>query len=227
MSTLHQAIIRRNPRQVRLLTNVGCNVNRLDSRMRTPMRLVCDLNNEHLRVSLGRLLLRHEAGIHQKDEFGISVFCHACIKQHTKLVALMIKEREIFWLDRDNEGNTALHHSAASGNYLITRMVIAQMKKYRLDIDQRNNASETPLILAERFGHFECAVLLRDSGKASTAARDDHAFKNADEWRHTWTVRAPRKLSPYFRFVTRSIATLPLPLRCCSMKKVLPSILSG
>lgn len=202
MSTLHQAIIRRNPRQVRLLTNVGCNVNRPDSHMRTPMHLVCDLSNEHLRVSLGRLLLRHGAGIHQKDEFGISVFCHACIKQHTKLVAIMIKEREILWLDKDNEGNTALHHAAASGNYLITRMVIAQMKKYRLDIDQRNNARETPLILAERFGHFECAVLLRDSGKASTAARDDHEFKNAEEWRHTWTVRATRKLSPYFRLVT-------------------------
>ena len=202
MSTLHQAILRRNPRQVRLLTNVGCNVNRPDSRMRTPMRLVCDLDNEHLRVSLGRLLLRHGAEIRQKDEFGISVFCHACSKQRTKLVELMIEEREIFWLDKDNEGNTALHHAAASGNYLITRMVIASMKKYRLDIDQRNNARETPLMLAEKFGHFECAVLLRDSGKASTTARDDHVFKNADEWRYTWTVRAPRKLSPYFRLVT-------------------------
>jgi len=114
----------------------------------------------------------------------------------------MIKEREIFWLDKDNEGNTALHHAAASGNYPITRMVIEQMKKYRLDIDQRNNARETPLILAEKFGHIECAVLLQESGKASTAARDDHVFKNAEEWRHTWTVRAPRKLSPYFRWVT-------------------------
>ena len=205
MSTLHQAIIRRNPLQVRLLTNVGCNVNRPDLRVRTPMRLVCDLSNEHLRVSLARLLLRHGAGIHQKDEFGISVFCHACITQRTKLVAIMIKEREILWLDKDNEGNTALHHTAASGNYLITRMVIAQMKKYRLDIDLRNNARETPLILAEKFGHFECAVLLRDSGKASTAARDDHAFKNAEEWRNTWTVRAPRKLSPYFRLVTAEV----------------------
>lgn len=200
MSTLHQAIIRRNHRQVRLLTNVGCNVNRPDSRMRTPMRLVCDLDNEHLRVSLGRLLLRHGAGIHQKDEFGISVFCHACINQRTKLVELMIKEREINWLDKDNDGNTALHHAAASGNYLITEMVIAWMKKYRLDIDQKNNARETPLILAEKLRHFECAVLLRDSGKASTTARDDHLFKNAEEWRHT--VRAPRKLSPYFRLVT-------------------------
>lgn len=205
MSTLHQAIIRHNPQQVRLLTNVGCNVNRPDSRMRTPMRLVCDLSNEHLGVSLGRLLLRHGAGIHQKDEFGISVFCYACIKQRTKLVGIMIQEREILWLDKDNGGNTALDHAAASGNCLITRMVIGQMRKYRLDIDQRNNARETPLILAERFGHFECAELLRDSGKASTAARDDYVFKNAEEWRHTWTVRAPGKLSSYFRLVTAEV----------------------
>ena len=199
MSTLHQAIIRRNHRQVRILTNVGCNVNRLDLRMRTPMRLVCDLNNEPLGVSLGSLLLRHGAGIHHKDEFGISVFCYACIKQRTKLVEIMIQEKEIHWLDRDNEGNTTLHHAAVSGNCSITRMVIEQMRKYGLDIDQRNGARETPLILAERFGHFECAELLRESGKASTAARDDHMFKNAEEWRHTWTVRAPRKLSSYFR----------------------------
>ncbi|XP_078366245.1 uncharacterized protein LOC144650439 [Oculina patagonica] len=198
MSTLHQAIIRRNPRQVRLLTNVGCNVNRADSRMRTPMRLVCDLNNEPLGVSLGSLLLRHGAGIHHKDQFGISVFCYACIKQRTKLVEVIIQEREIHWLDKDIEGNTALHHAAASGNYLITRMVIEQMRKYGLDIDQRNNARETPLILAERFGHLDCAELLRDSGKASTAARDDQVFKNAEEWRRTWTVREPRKLSTYF-----------------------------
>lgn len=114
-STLHQAIIRRNPRQVRLLTNVGCNVNRPDSRMRTPMRLVCDLNNEPLGLYLGSILLRHGAGIHHKDEFGISVFCYACIKQRTNLVEVMIQEREVNWLDKDNEGNTALHTRRLQG----------------------------------------------------------------------------------------------------------------
>ena len=204
MSTIHQAIIRRNQQQVRLLANVGCNVNKLDSRMRTPLRLVCDLSNEFLRVSLGRVLLRHGAGVKHRDEFGISVFSYCCIKQCTKLVAAMIEEREIPWLDKDNEGNTALHHTAASGNHVITRMVIGQMRKYGLDIDQRNDFGETPLILAERMGHLQCAELLRDRGKASTAARDDLLFKNADEWRQTWTTRAPRKLSPYFRLVSHS-----------------------
>ena len=199
MSTLHQAITRCNPRQVRLLTNVGCNVNRLDSRMRTPMRLVCDLNNESLEASLGRLLLDHGAGVHQKDEFGISVFCYACIKQRAMLVKCMIREREIAWLDKDQEGNTALHHAAATGNCLITRMVIKQMRKYGLNIDQRNNRGETPLILAERLGHFWCAELLRVSGKASTGARDDLVFKNAEEWRYTCVERTPIKLSSYFR----------------------------
>lgn len=200
MTTLHQAINRRNPQQVRLLTHVGCNVNRLDSRMRTPLRLLCDLTNEHLGVSLGCLLLQHGAEVHHKDEFGISVFCYACIKQRTKLVECMIREREITWLDKDHNGNTVLHHAAQTGNYLITQMVIEQMKKCDLNIDERNKRGETPLILAEKLGHYQCAELLRGSGKASTGARDDLVFKNADEWRHVCVEHVPRKLSPYFRF---------------------------
>ena len=200
MSSLHQAITRRNPRQVRLLTNVGCDVNRLDSRKRTPMRLICDLSNEPLGVSLGRRLLQHGAGVQQKDEFGISVFCYACIKQRTKLVECMISEREISWLDKDHNGNTALHHAVETGNYLIAQMIIEQMRKYDLNIDQRNNRGETPLILAERLGHLHCAELLRCCGKASTAARDHLVFKNANEWRHLRVAHVPRKLSSYFRF---------------------------
>lgn len=200
MSTLHQAITRRNLRQVRLLTNVGCDVNRLDSRMRTPMRLICDLSNESLGVSMTRLLLEHGAGVHQKDEFGISVFCCACIKQRTTLVECMIREREIPWLDKDDNGNTALHHAAETGNYLITQMIIEQMRKYDLNIDQRNNRGETPLLLTERLGHFHCAELLRCCGKASIAARDHLVFKNAEEWRRMWVEHVPRKLSSYFRF---------------------------
>ena len=116
MPTIHQAIIRRNQQQVRLLANVGCNVNKLDSRMRTPLHLVCDLDNEFLRVSLGRILLRHGAGVEHKDESGISVFSYCCTKQCIKLVSVMIEEREIPWLDKDIHGNTALHHASASGN---------------------------------------------------------------------------------------------------------------
>lgn len=199
MCSLHQAITRRNSRQVSLLAKVGCNVNRLDSRMRTPMRLVCDLDNEPLGLSLGRILLHHGAGVHQKDAFGISVFSYACIKQRVKLVECMIKEREIAWLDQDCNGNTALHHAAATGNCLITQAIIEQMRRYGLDVDKRNNRGETPLILAERLGHLWRAELLRVSGKASTKARDDVMFKNAEQWRHTCTELTPLKLSSSFR----------------------------
>ena len=210
MPTLHQAIIRRNQQQVRLLANVGCNVNKLDSRMCTPLRLVCDLDNEFLRVSLGRILLRHGAGVEHKDEFGISVFSYCCMKQCIKLVSVMIEEREIPWLDKDCNGNTALHHASASGNLGITRMILEQMRKYGLDIDQRNDLGETPLISAKRMGHIRCAQLLRECGKASTAARDNHVLKNADEWRRTRTTRASQKLSPYFRYSSPSSSITPI-----------------
>ena len=199
MCSIHQAITRRNSRQVRLLAKVGCNVNRLDSRARSPMRLVCDLDNEPLGISLGRLLLHHGAGVHQKDAFGISVFSYACIKQRVKLVECMIQEREIAWLDQDCNVNTALHHAAGTGNCLITQAIIEQMRRYDLDIDKRNNRGETPLILAERLGHFWCAELLRVCGKASIKARDDVMFNTAEQWRYTCTELTPLKLSSSFR----------------------------
>lgn len=198
MFSLQQAITRRNSRQVRFLAKVGCNVNRLDSRMRTPMRLVCDLDNEPLGVSLGRRLLHHGAGVHQKDAFGISVFSYACIKQRVKLVECMIQEREIAWLDQHYNGNTALHHAAATGNCLITKAIIEQMRRYGLDIDKRNNRSEISLILAERLGHFWCAELLRVSCKASTKACDDVMFRNAEQWRYTYTELTPLEFSSSF-----------------------------
>ncbi|XP_068677977.1 uncharacterized protein [Montipora foliosa] len=198
MPSLHQAISRCNTLQVHFLTKKGCDVNRPDSRMRTPLQLVCDLDNEPLGVSLGCLLLASGAGVHQKDKYGISVFSYACIKQRPKLVKCMICEREISWLDKDHQGNTALHHAAKTGNTLITKTIIHQMGKYGWNIDPRNNRYETPLILAEKMGHLQCAELLRYSGKASTGARDNLAFKNADEWRHTGLEREPTKFSSYF-----------------------------
>lgn len=107
--------------------------------------------------------------------------------------------KEIAWLDQDCNGNTALHHAAATGNCLITQAIIEQMRRYGLDIDKRNNRGETPLILAERLGHFWCAELLRVSGKASTKARDDVMFKNAEQWRYICTELTPLKLSSSFR----------------------------
>ena len=159
---------------------------------------------------LGRILLRHGAGVEHKDEFGISVFSYCCMKQCFKLVSVMIEEREIPWLDKGCNGNTALHHASASGNLGITRMILEQMRKYGLDIDQRNDLGETPLISAERMGHIRCAQLLRECGKASTAARDNHVLKNADEWRRTRTTRACQKLSPYFRYSSPSSSITPI-----------------
>ena len=202
MCSLHNAIGRRDFHQVYFLTKVGCDVNRLDSRMRTPMQIVCDLDNESLGVSLGRLLLANGGVLHTKDKFGISVFCYACIKQREKLVECMIREREISWLDKDYQGNTVLHHAAKTGNTPITNMIIQQMTKHGLNLDQRNNRGETALIVAEKLGQDQCAELLRYSGKASPEARDDVMFKNADEWKHAELERVPTRLSSYFRFET-------------------------
>lgn len=202
MSSLHNAIYRRNFHQVCFLTKLGCDVNRLDSSMRTPMQIVSDLDNESLGVSLGRLLLANGGVVHIKDKFGISVFCYACIKQRVKLVECMIREREISWLDKDYQGNTVLHHAVKTGNTPITNMILQQMRKYGVNIDQRNNRGETALIVAEKLGRDQCAELLRYGGKASTEARDDLMFKNADEWKHAELERVPTKLSSYFRFET-------------------------
>lgn len=47
----------------------------------------------------------------------------------------MIEEREIFWFDKDNEGNIVLYYVVVFGNYLIMWMIFVLMKKYCLDID--------------------------------------------------------------------------------------------
>lgn len=199
MSVLHRAVSHHNARQVRLLTRAGSGVNRRDSRMRTPMHLVCDVANEKLALSLAKILLQNGACVGHKDEVGVSAFSCACTQQRARLVELMINEREIDWVDVDHHGNTALHHAVLSGNKTITQMVMTEMLRYGIDIDLRNARGETPMILAAKYGHTECANVLRDEGRACVTVRDTTAYKTSEEWRGTLTEIRPLRVSRHFR----------------------------
>ena len=131
------------------------------------MHLVSDIANEQLASSIAKILLQNGARVKQRDGTGVSAFLYACTRQRTQLVELILHEREIDWTDVDRDGNTALHLAVATGNRALTRMIATEMRKYKLNVDQRNAHGETAKALASKYGHTECAVALRDLNRAS------------------------------------------------------------
>ncbi|XP_048582399.1 uncharacterized protein LOC116603371 [Nematostella vectensis] len=199
MPVLHYAITQYNTRQVEMLTALGANVNQQDARMRTPLQLLCEMENQQLSVRYAKMLLDRGARASVRTTYGNSVFYYACQKQRIPLVMLLLQEREVNLLEPDCHGNTPLHHAVSKGNVKLTEILVRQMRKEGLGVDTVNNRGETANMLASKHGFSVCAEMLRTWGGASETMRDSTEFRTAREWGETKTERRVVHVSKQFR----------------------------
>ena len=210
MSALVTAIREKRFRQVKLLIDIGVDVNARHSASReTALMELCRLEQEAKAARLTKLLLDQGAKIGLKDASGMTALSHACRLGREQLVSQMIDEAHDFDLNSaDNNGNTALHFAALSGNFAVLNLMIRALKKFKLSVDKVNKKGETALICASKSGNFFLARILISEGKASKGARDNVAFKTADEWGKTKDSLRSASKSPLFRMIQPQLVAL-------------------
>lgn len=200
MAALNVAIREKRFAQVKLLLDIGIDVNRRDSEMRTALMQLCFLEDEAKAAKYAKIFLERGAKVGLKDKNGLTALSHACKLGQEQLVSIMLEEASDFDLNlQDKQGNTALHYAAMSGNFMVLNLLLSKLKRFKLSVDKLNKKGETPLIVASKSGNFICARILVSEGKASKGARDYVEFKTAEEWGRTKeSIRSASK-SPLFR----------------------------
>lgn len=200
MAALSSAIREKRFTQVKLLLDIGVGINRRDSDLRTALMQLCFLEDEAKAAKYAKILLQRGAKVGLKDKTGLTALSHACKRGQEQLVSIMLEEASDFDLNsQDNQGNTALHYAAMSGNFVVLNLLLSKLKRFKLSVDTLNKKGETPLIAASKSGNFFCARILISEGKASKGARDFVEFKTADEWGRTKESLRSASKSPLFR----------------------------
>lgn len=200
MAALSVAIREKRFTQVKLLLDIGVDINRRDSDMKTALMQLCFLEDETKAAKYAKILLQRGAKVGLKDKDGLTALSHACKRGQEQLVSIMLEETSDFDLNsQDNLGNTALHYAAMSGNFVVLNLLLSKLKRFKLSVDKLNKKGETPLIVASKSGNFFCARILVSEGKASKGARDYVEFKTADEWGRTEESLRSASKSPLFR----------------------------
>lgn len=200
MSALNVAIREKRFAQVKLLLDIGIDVNKRDSEMRTALMQLCFLEDEAKAAKYAKIFVKRGAKIGLKDKDGLTALSHACKLGQEQLVSMMLEEGSDFDLNaQDKLGNTALHYAAMSGNFVVLNLLLSKLKRYKLSVDICNKKGETPLIVASKSGNFFCSRILVSEGKASKSARDYVEFKTADEWGRTKESLRSASRSPLFR----------------------------
>ena len=200
MAALSTAIREKRFIQVKLLLDIGVDINRRDSDMRTALMQLCFLEDEAKAAKYAKILLQRGAKVGLKDKTGLTALSHACKRGQEQLVSIMLEEASDFDLNsQDKQGNTALHYAAMSGNFVVLNLLLSKLKRFKLNVDTLNKKGETPLIVASKSGNFFCARILISEGKASKGARDFVEFRTADEWGRTKESLRSASKSPLFR----------------------------
>ncbi len=164
-SVLTRAIKSESPRNVKFLLEKGCDPNSAvgNDRIR-PLMVACYLKNNNKRMSIFQHLLSHGADPSLSDLCGRNGYMYACGLSLEKELLLLIKYSETDLNVTDVHGDTLLHICAKTGNANMLRIVLKEMKKYRLNISIQNKSYFTPLSLAIFNGHHDCAKELHEAG---------------------------------------------------------------
>lgn len=108
------------------------------------------------------LLMKHDVNINRRNEFDRTPLMMAAMRGHKAIIRILCKKSDNLVTDEDQDGRTALHLAALTGNIGCLKQLI----KYGSDIAARDNFDMTPLDLAAQKGHLEvCKCFDRRRGR--------------------------------------------------------------
>ena len=132
-------------------------------------------------VEIPKMLIDEGAIADVMNRFGWTPFMHASFNGNLALMQLLQKHNAVL-LARNHQGRSALTYASVSGNPEALRWLLNNLfSRKQLNIDERDNEGQTPLMLSVQCGEWESAKLLIHFG-ADVTLKDHYgrtAFKHA------------------------------------------------
>ena len=118
-----------------------------------------------------RILISHGADLKAINSKGKNVLHLACQSGDLELVRMLIEEEPSLTTECDDNGQTALHFSAAKGHMSIIKALLDLQGAP--DVNEQNEQGDTPLDLAIINGWPECVKVLLESGSLISTESTD------------------------------------------------------
>ncbi|XP_025110657.1 uncharacterized protein LOC112574059 [Pomacea canaliculata] len=159
--------------QVRMLVELGADMEVKDASGRTPLMLTAYVQPEDWGVGVARLLIESGVNMAARDRHGMNVLHHACVYERLELAKVLLSALDFDMTQSDKSGNTALHYAAIAGNVRLVQLLLDYLARYRLPAEKINKQGRSPLDEAILSGSAQCATLLSDVVSRSQAIRGD------------------------------------------------------
>jgi ankyrin repeat protein len=151
---LNYASVRGYLEVVKLLLEMGADVNIIDDDGRTPLN--CALKNRHVEVA--KLLLDEGADVNIPNNSGWTPLNYASEDGHVEVVKLLLEKGADVNIP-NNSGWTPLNYASEDGHIEIVKMLLEK----GADVNIPNNSGWTPLTCASN-GHLEVVKMLLKEG---------------------------------------------------------------
>ena len=99
------------------------------------------------------------ANLEQKDRLGYTALTHACAKNHTDVMQLLIAQGANV-KHQTLAGNSALHIAVSRHHYDAVRLLASQ----KADFEQRNHDDQTPMMMAITANDEKMVTTLLEAG---------------------------------------------------------------
>ena len=180
-SQLLDAVLHEKPRVVRRLLDSRADPNVTGGKGETSLMIACQVQGEEERRTIVDLLLHKGADVNIQDSWGQTALMKAVLQNDMETVEKLLLNRSNVALE-DSNGDCALCHAASSGSVGMTKVMVAEFTRRKLNVDRKNMRGLTPLLLACQDGNIEVARILVQEGGASGKIRDLDNFMTAEEW---------------------------------------------
>ena len=101
----------------------------------------------------------------------------------TALLHVLLENKATITMNNtDANGLSNLHHAVIYGDASILTLIIKLFRELGLGVDPRSSDGVTPLILAIKMEHFECANLLLIEGNANYLLKESVNYRSSRDW---------------------------------------------
>ena len=99
------------------------------------------------------------------------------------MVKLLLENQATIAINKtDSNGMSNLHHAVINGNLEVLSLLVKVFRELEFSIDPKTPDGLTPLNLAVKLEHFQCANLLLVEGAANFSTRDPIYNRNTRSW---------------------------------------------
>ncbi|KAI8797336.1 ankyrin repeat domain-containing protein 50 [Biomphalaria glabrata] len=179
-----QAIMSGNQTKIQRFLDRGVQINTKNDYGFGALVAALHIQDEKIRNRIFHFLLDNGASYTARDDqHDRSVLLWGCVLGRNEQVRVLLEEAggDMNLMDKDKDGNTALHHAVLTGNLPLVELLTLFHNRFGVSVDVEDNLGSTAYLLARRLGYKDIAQHLHRKGMASLG-HSDSLFRTPREW---------------------------------------------